>query len=147
MPSFTESVHLDRSVNEVWAFLADPDNHVVWDTAQQGTVQLDEGPLANGVRWRGTSRVLGKKVEWTTKGVDVVENEVIAFESVDTVPKFAIRTTLAPEEGGTRLTFHIDAETGLGGFFGRFADPVVSRAYARNVRAGLENLAEVLAAQ
>lgn len=144
MPSFTETIHLNSPVGEVWAFVCDPDNHVVWDTAQQGSAQLDEGPLVKGVRWKGASRVLGKKLEWTTKAVEVVENTAVAWESVDTVPKFAIRMDLAAEQGGTRLTFHIDAESGLGGFFGRFADPVVNRAYARNVRSGLENLAEVL---
>lgn len=144
MPNFTESVHLARPVDEVWAFIIDPNNHVVWDTAQQGSVQLGEGPFQAGVRWKGTSRVLGKKVEWTAEVTEVVENHKYVNHSVDTVPEFTITLTVAPDGDGTKLEFHIDAASGLGGLFGKLADPIVSRAYARNVRSGLDNLADVL---
>jgi hypothetical protein len=52
---------------------------------------------------------------------------------------------LEPADGGTRFSYRVDAASGLGGVFGRLADPIVERAQARTVRANLETLAELLA--
>jgi hypothetical protein len=38
----------------------------------------------------------------------------------------------------------VDADPGLGGVFGRLADPLVERAQGRTVRNNLETLAEIL---
>lgn len=44
------------------------------------------------------------------------------------------------EDGdGTHVTFIQDVES-LGSFFGRLADPVVTKMYSRDVRSNLENL-------
>jgi plasmid stabilization system protein ParE len=58
---------------------------------------------------------------------------------------FTITNALEPEGDGTRRTFRIDADSGLGGIFGKLADPLVEKAQARTVRANLETLAELLA--
>ncbi|MHA7292186.1 hypothetical protein ACX80V_21510 [Arthrobacter sp. MDT3-24] len=49
-----------------------------------------------------------------------------------------------PVDGGTHLTYRLEAESGLGGVFGKMADSVIQRARARTVRANLETLAELL---
>lgn len=49
--------------------------------------------------------------------------------------------------GGTKLTYRIDAESGLEGVFGRLADPFIEKARARTGRANLETLAELLVQQ
>jgi hypothetical protein len=43
----------------------------------------------------------------------------------------------------SRVTFRLDVPE-IGGFFGKLADPVVTRMYARDVRASLGNLKEIL---
>ncbi len=43
----------------------------------------------------------------------------------------------------SRVTYRVDVPN-IGGFFGKLADPVVTRMYARDVRTSLENLKEVL---
>lgn len=66
-------------------------------------------------------------------------------KSVEGKLNFTITFTLEPADGGTRLTQRIDAESGLGGIFGKLADPLVERGHGRTVRANLETLAEWMA--
>ena len=47
---------------------------------------------------------------------------------------------------GTRVSLTIDAESGLGGLFGRMADSVVAGMARRNLQADLTNLKDLLEA-
>jgi hypothetical protein len=51
---------------------------------------------------------------------------------------------LAVVPEGTRLTYRIEAETGLGGAFGRVMEPIVAKAQAKTVRENLDGLAILL---
>ena len=57
---------------------------------------------------------------------------------------FTATNVFEASPGGTKFTYRIDAASGLGGVFGRLADPLIVRAQARTVRANLETLAELL---
>ena len=57
---------------------------------------------------------------------------------------FSIAWTLVPEGGGTRLTYRLEAESGLGGVFGKLGEPLVVKAQQRTVRTNLANLKEIL---
>jgi hypothetical protein len=64
--------------------------------------------------------------------------------SIEGKIQFVVTNELEPVEGGTQLTYRIDAESGLGGVFGRLADPFIVKAQARTVHANLGTLAELL---
>ena len=53
-------------------------------------------------------------------------------------------TRLEEVDGGTLFTYRVDTESGLGGVFGKLADPLVTKAYSRMMRASLDNLADLL---
>jgi hypothetical protein len=44
--------------------------------------------------------------------------------------RFAVALMLEPVDGGSKLTYRVDAESGLGGVFGKLADPLIVRAKA-----------------
>ena len=44
------------------------------------------------------------------------------------------------------MTWHQESET-YGGFFGKLADPLVTRMYAKDVRSNLEKMKELVEAQ
>jgi uncharacterized membrane protein len=135
MPNVEQSVVISRPVTDVNAWLENPENHSISDPSQHGSTQITEGPIGVGTRWRGSSRILGKRVDWTTEVTEYEPNKRVVFKSVEDVAE------------GTRLTFHPDAESGLGGVFGKLTDPIVTRAYSRIIRTGLDNAAELLAAR
>ena len=67
------------------------------------------------------------------------------YESVESPMAFTYSYRFEDAEGGTKVVFHQDVPT-IGGFFGKLADPIVTRMYSRNVSANLANLKELLEA-
>lgn len=87
---------------------------------------------------------MGRRFDWTVEVVEFDPPRRMVSRSVEGKLNFTVRFTLEPAGGGTRVTQRIDADSGLGGIFGKIADPLVERAQGRTVRANLETLAEWL---
>lgn len=145
MPVVEESVFIARPPEEVFDYLAKAENLPVWDSSILQAEQVGADPVGVGTRWRGTSKILGRRFEWTTEVTEFDRPRRSSSRSVEGKLQFTVTILLEPADGGTRHTYRVDAASGLGGVFGRLADPIVERAQARTVRANLETLAELLA--
>jgi uncharacterized membrane protein len=145
MPVVEESVFIARPPEEVFDYLSRADNLPVWDSSIVQAEQVGADPVGVGTRWRGTSKILGRRFEWTTELTEFDRPRRNSSRSVEGKLQFTVTILLEPAVGGTRFTYRVDAASGLGGVFGRLADPIVERAQARTVRANLETLAELLA--
>ena len=145
MPVVEESVFIARPPEEVFDYLVEADNLPVWDSSIVHAEQVDADPVGVGTKWRGTSKILGRRFDWTTEVTEFERPRRTSSHSVEGKLQFSVTTLLEPVEGGTRYTYRVEAASGLGGVFGRLADPIVERAQARTVRANLETLAELLA--
>ena len=146
MPTVEESVDIDRSPEDVWAFLANTDNIPAFESQITHIEQVTEGDVGVGTRWKGGTNVLGRKFEWTTEMVEFEPPTRSRTKSVEGKLPFEITYRLSPSGSGTLFTYRIDAESGLGGVFGKLGDPLVERAQARTVRTNLANLKELLEA-
>jgi uncharacterized membrane protein len=144
VPTVEESVLIQRSPEEVFDYVGTAQNLPVWDSSILEAEQVDSGPLRVGTRWRGASKVLGRRFEWTTEVVELDSPTTTVSRSVEGKLQFTVTNTFEPAAGGTRFTYKVDAESGLGGIFGRLADPIVEKAQRRTVRANLDTLAELL---
>jgi uncharacterized membrane protein len=144
MPVVEESTHISRTPEEVFDFLSLPENLPLWDASIVQVEQIDPGPLASGTRWRGATKVMGRRFDWTTEITELESPHRMASRSIEGRLTFSVLYTLERERGGTLLTYRVEAESGLGGAFGRFADPLVQSTQARSVRAGLERLTTLL---
>ena len=91
--------------------------------------------------------MLGRNLDWTTEVVTFEPATSSALKTLEAKLPFEIRWTLAPSGNGTHVTYRIDAESGLGGVFGKLGDPIVVRAQARTVKTNLANLKELLEAE
>lgn len=145
MPVIEESVFIARQPQEVFDFLVRSENIPVWDSSVVKAEQITEGPPGPGTRVSGTSKVMGRHFDWVAETTDFDPPRKTVARSVEGKMNFTVTNSLEPEGDGTRLTFRIDADSGLGGIFGKLADPLVEKAQARTVRANLETLAELLA--
>jgi carbon monoxide dehydrogenase subunit G len=145
MPVVEESVVIALPPEEAFAFLIKPENIPVWDSSVLKAEQEGTDPIGMGTRTRGTSKIMGRRFDWTSEVVEFDPPRRCVNQSVGGSLEFSITELFEPVDGGTRFTYRIDAGSGLGGVFGRLADPLVERAQARTVRASLENLAELLA--
>lgn len=144
MPVIEESVFIARPPQEVFDFISEPANIPVWDSSVMKTEMVGAEPVGLGSRARGTSKIMGRHFDWTTELTEFESPVRLTATSVEGQMKFAVSNVLEPAEGGTKLTYHIDAESGLGGVFGKLADPFITKVQARTVRANLETLAELL---
>jgi uncharacterized membrane protein len=144
MPVVEEDVFIARPPHEVFEHLITAENLPVWDSSIMEAEQVDEGPTQVGTRYRGVSKILGRRFEWTTKVTEFEPPTLTTYQSVQGKLNFTVTHRLQPENAGTRFTYKIEADAGLGGLFGRIADPIVERAQRRTVRGSLETLAELL---
>ena len=145
MPEIEESVSIPRPQQEVFDVVSDPENIPKFDSSVVHVERLGEGALGVGTRFRGTSKVLGRSFDWTAEVTEHDPPRRSTSKSVEGKMDFTVSMTCEPEGDGTRLTQRIEAASGLGGIFGRIADPLVQKVQARTVRANLESLAEYLA--
>jgi uncharacterized protein YndB with AHSA1/START domain len=144
MPVVEESVVIARPPQEVFDFLSKFENIAVFDSSVTSSGQVNDGPVGKGSRGRGTSKVMGRSFDWVIEYAEFDPPQRIVSRSVEGKFDFTVTLTMEPADGGTRLTQRIDAASGLGGVFGKLADPLVERAQGRTVRANLETLAEYL---
>jgi carbon monoxide dehydrogenase subunit G len=140
-----ESVLISRPCQEVFDFFNETSNIPVWDSSVIQAEQLGDGPVKLGTRFTGTSKIMGRRFDWTTENIEFEPPSKTVIRSVEGPMDFTISYILEPEGNGTRLTYRIDAGSGLGGVFGKLADSFVQRAHGRTVRANLETLADLLA--
>lgn len=145
MPVIEESVFIARPPQEVFDFLNRSENVPVWDSSVVQAEQIGDGPVGMGTRFRGTSKILGRHFDWVTETMEFEAPTKTVIHSVEGKFDFTITNILEPEGSGTRLTHRVDADSGLGGVFGKLADPLVQKAHTRTVRANLETLADLLA--
>lgn len=144
MPTIEESVFIARPPQEVFDFFTIAANIPVWDSSIVSAEQLDDGPYGLGTRTRGTSKVMGRHFDWTVEVTDYERPTRQTSTSVEGRMSFTVSNTFEAVAGGTLFTYRVDAESGLGGIFGRMADPFIQKAQARTVRANLDSLAELL---
>ena len=144
MAVIDESTFIPRSPQEVFDYTSRPEHFPTWDASILEAEQVTEGQPAVGTRVRGVSKILGRRFTWVTEFVEFTPPSRVVSKSVEGPMRFTITQTVEPEERGSRFTWHADVDPGLGGVFGKLADPLVEKAQARTVRNNLETLAEVL---
>lgn len=137
------SVVINRSLDEVFAYVDDIGNASQWQSYVLESEQTSEGPKGVGTTERGVMQFLGRRIEWTSEITEHELNRKIR-EKVTAGPMLVEHSiTLEPVEDGTRLTLVAEGETG--GFF-RLAEPIVVRMFQRDVEANLANLKDILEA-
>lgn len=144
MPVTDESIVVPAPTEVIYDYLSDPTHRPEYD-ATILTSELDgDGPVRVGSRFGGKARILGRPFDWKVEVTEDDRPRRQAYKSVEGPISFTGAITLTSEAGGTRVNWRIDSTTGLGGVFGSIADGLVNKAYARQVRANLQTLSEIL---
>ena len=141
MPVIDETVTIQAPLAAVFDYLVDGKNLPAWDSSITECVRVGPGPIEVGTRYRGASKILGRRIEWTTEVVDLVDGVRAASRSVDGTLKFNVRYEFAEIPEGTSVRYLLEADAGLGGAFGRVMEPLVEKAQTKVVRANLATLA------
>jgi hypothetical protein len=142
MATIEESIVIERAREDIRTFMRSTDNQMVWQSNLVELSKLDDGDPRVGTRYRGVAKVAGRRVEWAA---EIVEWDDLAFYTLRTTEAsigFELRYEFDEVPDGTRVTLPQEIAT-FGGFFGKLADPLVTRIYARDVKANLETLKDV----
>ncbi len=123
MISHEVSVHLNRPVEQVFAFLADPGKLPMWQSNLIKTEQLTEGPLRLGSRFREVRMIRNKAQEVQGEVTAFDPNKRLATQTVEK-PRVSISYSFQPEDGGTRLSYKFVMQTG--GLMRLFEAPIRS---------------------
>jgi len=145
LPVVEESIFISKPRSEVYGFAADSANVLDWSSNIVEYEASPSGPVQADTTATGVTRVAGRNVDWTSKVTALEEGVVFSYESIESPMAFTYSYRFEDAEGGTKVTFHQDIPT-MAGFFGKLADPIVTRMYSRNVSTNLANLKELLEA-
>jgi uncharacterized membrane protein len=144
MPVVEESVEIARPPHEVFAYIVKAENLPVWDSMTVEAQQVGGAEPGLGTRTNGVSRLLGKRLDWTSEVTAFEPGALATYSTVAGKLKFSATSRLEPTERGTRFTYRIEGESGLAGVFGKLSDPLVASALGRTVKANLGRLSALL---
>jgi len=141
-----EMVHIERAPHDVWSYVTDPDKDTVWmSNVIEYEAEWETEPRP-GDATRRVAKVAGRRCEFTTEITDVVPDQLLGWKSVESPFPFQNGLRLEATDNGTRVTF-FGITSGMRGFFGRLADPLVARMFSRDMHSNLQRLKQLLEEQ
>jgi uncharacterized membrane protein len=136
------TVQVDRPVEEVFAYLTDPERLAEWQTNIVSVTKETAGPVGPGTRFREVRRgPFGRRVESVVEVSAYEENRRFDLRIVSGPLPIDGRNRFAPAGRGTRL--HFVAEGELRGPL-RLARPILARLVLRQFQADYARLVEAL---
>ncbi len=134
------TIHLDKPVEQVFAFLMDTTQLTTWQTNLIKIDKITEGPLRMGSRFQEVRRLGRRESE--------IQGEITAFElnkrfETKTLakPQVTVSYFLQPEDGGTRVKHKFVMLTN--GFM-RLLEPLIAKSIREENDADFKNLKRVL---
>jgi len=140
-----ESIEIGRPVEEVFAYVANPENLPEWSGLAIEVKEAPE-PLSEGDTFTAVGKFLGRRFETPYERASYEPNRRYTDRATGgPIPDQEWTYTFEEASGDTtRLTRAAEGEPG--GFF-KLADPLIERALKRQVRADLETLKDLLEAR
>ena len=130
---------VDRSVTDVFDFLADIRNEATWNPRVIEIEKVSDGPIATGTVFRGHYRALGTLV---TELTEYDPPRTLSFRSTGEHMQLRGTFTLTPVDGGTRLALDADLQPqGLFAIVAPLMSPIITRqntAATKRLKAALD---------
>jgi len=145
MKPFTETAVIEKPIDAVFAFAANPQNDPLWSAAVAEARQTSIGSLGIGTTFQQMLRLLGRRLEITFAVTGFEQNRLLEIGRFSGRPRTAVgRRTFEPAPGGTRVSFSGEGTSGL---FLNLLEPLVATAARRQARRNLARLKQTLEAQ
>jgi uncharacterized membrane protein len=134
------SVTIARPLDDVFAVLTDPEKTPRWSAPAVEERWITPGPPTIGSRRLAVTRMLGRRSENIAEVTAYERNRMWELASVSG-PRFVVRATFAPVDGGTRIDWNwqFDLQGPL-----RLLAPLVARLIGRQFTKDLGRLKEMM---
>jgi uncharacterized protein YndB with AHSA1/START domain len=141
MATLELSTVINRPVEEVFAFLSNPENGPKWSAGSSDVTITSAGPMGVGTTYRSVRTLLGRRIE--SEGVFTAYEPNRSYATKSTSGPFPMegRVTFERIAGGTRVTGTLVGEPG--GFF-KLAEPLLMSMGKRQFDADLANLKDLM---
>lgn len=140
MPPIVHSVEIDRTPEDVFAYVTDPAQFAEWQDAVVRATRIEDGPVRQGSKISLTRRMGRREQEMTSELTEYSPPRSYAFRVLDGPVRAHGRGTFEPLSNGerTRFTFELDFD---GHGIGKLLVPlVVRRSAAKELPESHENL-------
>jgi carbon monoxide dehydrogenase subunit G len=141
--TITQSVTIDRPVEEVWDFISDFENTTRWSRGVLEARQTSDGPLGVGSRLRTVVKAFGRRRTADYLVTEYEPNHVFAFEVRAGRMTSRARFSVEPAGAGTRLT--ASGEAHAAGLYRPLA-PILVRTLERHSQDDLATVKRLLEA-
>jgi uncharacterized membrane protein len=148
-----ESIIINRSPEDVFAFLADRKNDPVWMAGVVESEWLEpaardtDAPMGVGRRGRMVMKNMGRCLEYIDEVTDYEPGRRIAHRTVEGPIQLNTACLTEPAGGGCRATVVAETDSFVGGPLRKVANPIVARIVRRGFRADLAELKHLLEAE
>jgi uncharacterized membrane protein len=144
MDTVETSIDIQRPVDVVFAYVADPRNGPQWQGAIKETRVTPEGPPAVGTKVTQVVSFLGVKLEPTGEITALEPNRSFSVKGRSGPAELEATYRFEAAGAGTRLSATIQVEPG--GLF-KVAGPLFASQFKKQTEADFQRLKEVLEAQ
>lgn len=144
MPKINVTETVNRPIDEVYAYLADPRNELQWQSSARDREVEGGGTIAKGSRIKATEQFIGRKLEFLYEVTEHDPDRILAMRTLSGPFEAELRYTLQAADEGTLIELDAEGAQGLGGVFGKLAEPVVTRIFKRETQHDLGKLKEIL---
>jgi uncharacterized membrane protein len=134
------SIVINRPLDEVFAYLAGEDNNVNWRSGMVDVQKTSQGPVGVGTTYRIVNHVMGRRMESDAEVTEYELNRKYATRN-KSGPRIETRRFFETFDGGTRVTFAIDAD--LAGLF-HLAEPLIASMARRRMENDVADLKDLL---
>jgi uncharacterized protein YndB with AHSA1/START domain len=130
MSAIREVIDVDRSPEDVYAYVTDPSHLPEWQLSAVSAERLDEGPLHTGSRVRVTRRLGTRQVPMTVEYTEHAPPYSWGLRGIDGPVRPRVHGEIEPLDEGrrSRVTVELDFE---GHGMGKLFVPLVARPQAR----------------
>jgi uncharacterized membrane protein len=137
------STVINRPIEEVFAFLSNPENSSKWHLRGNEVKMTSQGPIGVGTTYRSVRTFLGRRIESETGFTEYEPNRKITLKSKRGPMPTKSQWTFDSVAGGTRVDLTIEGEPG--GFF-KVVEPLLVSTAKRQLEADFANLKDLMEA-
>ena len=144
MINFEFTVVVNRPVEEVFAYLTDPEKLHEWQSMVLEARQESPGAMTQGTKLTDVRKFLGRRFETSVEVTAFELNRRADFRAVSGPIPFAISHTLESVDGATSIKVVAEGEPGC---FFKLAEPLVGAQAERQLRNDYLTLKDFLEAE
>jgi uncharacterized protein YndB with AHSA1/START domain len=141
MATLDFSIEINRPLEEVFAFVSNPENMPRWSSTGSEVKITSAGPIGVGTTYRSVVTILGRRLEAEVEFIEYEPNRSFAQKSKSRPFPVENRVTFERVDGGTQVNF--TSVTEPGGFF-KLAEPLLVRMVKRQFEADFANLKDLM---